>query len=223
MANRANERGENAMVMDLHQFQEYCQPAWRDWALEAIKVSIEESRSDEFYTPAARRILKPRSVASVRSDHINHHAERLIVETPDIGIVPRTIGDRAFYLLGDWVVLSFKKLNQDLLPHSNETRQAHAFLHQMPLPGLDAVKGATNIIAGYTVNVLETSIQIHFTCPLGEKNLWVWKLWDTEEAANFLDIVPTVPTSGMIVAPRAPLVRVKPGAREKQEADGSEQ
>ncbi len=212
------------MVMGLDEFQAYCQPRWRAWATEAIKTSIEESRSAAFYTPAAWRILTRRSVASIRSDHINHHAERLIMDSPDIGIVPRINGDRAFFLLGDRVLLSFKKLDQDLLSHSNETQQSYAFLHQKPLPTLDVVEDATYIIAGYTVNTLETSIQIHFTCPLGkEKNLWVWTLWATEEAPNFLDRVPTSPTRGMSAAQRDRLVQVKPGVREKQEANGSEQ
>ncbi len=212
------------MVMSLDEFQAYCQPRWRAWAMEAIKTSIEESRSAAFYTPAAQHILTRRSVASIRSDHINHHAERLILDSPDIGIVPRITGDRAFYLLGDRVLLSFKKLDQDLLSHGNETQQSHAFLHQKPLPTLDVVEGATCIIAGYTVNALETRLQIHFTCPLGtEKNSWVWQLWATEEAPNFFDMVPPAPTHGMSVRQRDRLVQVKPGAREKQEADGSEQ
>ncbi len=212
------------MAMSLDEFQEYCWPTWRNWAVTATRTSIDESRDETFYTPAARRILKPRSVASIRNDHINYHAERLIAEMPEIGIVPRTIRDRAFYLLGDRVLLSFKKLDAGLVSHGNATYQDEAFLNQMPLPELGLVEEATHIIAGYTTNQMETQIQIYFTCPLGEQNLWAWRLWSTEEPANFLDLVlPPAPADGQVIGQRPKLVQVKPGVRKMREADGPKQ
>ena len=119
--------------MGREEFQAYFGEDLRDWAVSATQGGIADSRR---YPPELRRVWTESLKAHVRSDHINFHAERLIADTPGIGVVPRSVGNKRFYLVGDRALATFKKLDDELLPRGILTRQARAFLHQLPLPEL---------------------------------------------------------------------------------------
>ena len=212
------------MVMGLAEFQEIFTPDLRDFAVTAIREGVAESLNPDFYPTITRNRQSARSVASIRSDHINYHARRLVFETPGLGLVEHTKGDRTFYIARDRIVLWFKKLDADLRPRSNETKPSQSFLSQMsPLPNLGTAEEATNVIAGYTLNALETSMQIHLTCPLDETNLWVWKLWAKEDQANLFEMTSMNPPAQLPAGPQPRIAQLKDEAKKGRASNGTQQ
>lgn len=208
--------------MTLAEFKTYCRPEWRRWMTRATKSGLSDCHSSDFHTPAARRLFVDLSlIAHVRSAHINDHALRLIADSPEIGIVPRTSANRQFYLMGDRALVSFKKLDKQLKSRNIPTGQTEAFNTQGELHGLGDVTAATHIIAGYMVDAAGSNPRIYCTCPFGDTNLWVWRLDEPAASATLFDISPLAPPSTPAADPQRKLFGIKPGVRRKQDADGT--
>lgn len=143
-------------------------------------------------------------VARTRAGLVHDYAAAQAIKEFD-GLEPRVKvvdqREHSGYLalvFNDLVVLRFKKFRDDGLGTcSIATDQQQQFAMQaQPLPG---IRTATNLVAGYQLNELETGISmVAITCSVGDKVLWVTDITDVsiarDEAQRLQNRQPGAPT-----------------------------
>ena len=136
---------------------------------------VHEGVRDYFshYEAGDRRVHSKRSRSSLINDHIINRVYRGFEEIQGANLIWR----RGRYLLAvkDTFLGSFKKLDQTMRSRSVPTRQALAFVGQLPYFGMP--EGVTHLILGYRLNDLETDAEgIYIVCPDGDSISWQWQI-----------------------------------------------
>ena len=192
--------------MERTQFRQFFNAEREEFVLTSLREGIEIYLDSANYSPAARRDHSERTAAACTNDHVVKCARRLVLENPDVRHVRR--GGRDFFILGERVRLSFKKLDDDLRPRNNPTRQSNDFLSQELWDDGDAPERLTNIVAGYRLDDTATSAKFYITCPLAHRNLWELQIGGDDSARLLPDERGTPPSD----APSR--VRIRPGVVE---------
>lgn len=126
----------------------------------------------------------PRTAASICHDHIINGIKEEFEGEP--GVRFQTKRNLFLMIIGEKVVLRFKKFNNKLLSRNINTNQTILFNYQhseslvqlefdgMPPHGL--------LHVGYTVNDLGTALDgVYITYRYGNNNIWVWNLRDVDQ------------------------------------------
>lgn len=178
--------------------------------LEIIRQCISSAWEDYMREcNSIRHKTTPRSRASIVHDNMVFNAKALFDDVTGV----RYLDNKGLFLLifDERIRLRFKKLDEDKMPHNIPTQQTMSFLEQMDLPGIPQ---ATNIIAGYELNSLQTEIStICLTCPNGSSNAWCIELMPT--SADVIEL-----SSSPVVHDGAVEIKIK-DIQEREEQDGA--
>jgi hypothetical protein len=116
--------------------------------------------------------MSPRSRACIVHDNIVHHAKQIFEDDKNILIYDRN--GTLTLQIEEIFLLRFKKLDEEKFSSGIATQVRMDFLGQGELPG---IQRGTNIIAGYELNRLQTSIKEKaIACPNGDQNTWILEL-----------------------------------------------
>lgn len=137
----------------------------------------------ENMSPGNRIVIVARSRANLIHDYATAQAIKEFDDLPRVDIVDER--EHSGYLalvFDDLIVLRFKKFRDDGFGTCSiaTDKQQQFAMQEPPLPGM---RTATNLVAGYQLNELETEISmVAITCSIGEKTLWVMDITDVGSA-----------------------------------------
>jgi hypothetical protein len=153
----------------------------------------------------------PRSERNLVHDLIVEELGKAFAAVPRCGLTKRE--NRNLLILDDDLILAVKHLNTRRRPANYPTETALAFNDQQTLPGF--LEGV-HLILGYVLDELEMEIEdVCVILPNGSTNAWCHSL-DSDRSSEIRELLPR-PES----ATRQPRARVKDGAREKRNRNGT--
>lgn len=138
-----------------------------------------------------RKDLSARTRANTIHDFIATRAAELFDDLPGVAIVDRREANGYFSLVFDDVIVArFKKFRDDSFATCGiATQEQQRFaLQEPPLTGM---RTSTNIVVGYLLDELETSIsRIAIACSKGDDLLWAIDI--TDDDAGYGEVIPMI-------------------------------
>jgi hypothetical protein len=204
-------------MKDEEEIRQFLTPERRAFILDCIRQGLADYADDENYSTAARVVHSLSVRAHIRNAHIVDRATRWIAEQPDLNLKIKKLKGRYFFVIGDRLWLSFKKLDEKRRVRGIPTRQAQNFMQQRLQQNLwpaEDMPAATNVFAGYIPFDAETRFEVWLACPDGKVNAWELQL----SGAEIVDLFPAKTpeaTTEQVDEPTRRRVRIRREASEE--------
>lgn len=182
--------------------------------LKSINSAFEDYNKN--VSDSSRGICSPTTRANFINDHMIFRAKVNLGGHPDVKFIKKN--GRTHLLICNKFEVKLKKLNANRRPSNLITQAVFEFNNQIPanLPyqyAFDEILNPiTNLIAGYQLNRLKTSIEAVFiVCPEGKSNKWEWRLDFTEEPS----VKSLPPSKPNLFKPKRKAVKPKSNSHER--------
>lgn len=155
MSRLTRAEAENLLKPHYERFHGCVRPAWDDYISK--------------YPPEVRMIHTSRTKANIVRDHMVARACQAFEDVPSV----RLLTHRGYFLVHveGKVLLRFKKLGKNRRSSNYPTKQAVAYMDNLPL---DGIPESTRLDVGYQLNDLQTMIAtVLINCPRWQGTEWV--------------------------------------------------
>jgi hypothetical protein len=145
--------------------------------------------------PEATKVTHDQTTrANIVSGHMRERASKQFVDDVRVKISKRSKGDpsRALFVIDDQISIRFKKLDNDLCPKNIQTGMVRQLNGQVDLP---EIPSAYHLVAGYTLNSLQTQIDgVYLVCPNNKKLYWHIEIDESAIKPSHVDLLSALDT-----------------------------